>query len=105
MDIPAKRNSFHFIVKCKLLEDSKPWRTTYTSKSSFVVSYIFTMDKLIHQPNFANCNQEAVVVGAEAATRRDDHVITAYRNHAHYLGRGGTPFEALCELMGKAPGT
>lgn len=30
--------------------------------------------------------QEAVVVGAEAATDRDDHVITAYRDHAHYMG-------------------
>ena len=32
--------------------------------------------------------QEAVVVGAVAATRADDYLITAYRDHAHALARG-----------------
>ena len=34
--------------------------------------------------------QEAVVVGAVAATRHDDYIITAYRDHAHALARGTT---------------
>ncbi|MCA1658225.1 MAG: pyruvate dehydrogenase (acetyl-transferring) E1 component subunit alpha, partial [Verrucomicrobiaceae bacterium] len=32
--------------------------------------------------------QEAVVVGAVAAARADDYLITAYRDHAHALARG-----------------
>jgi len=48
--------------------------------------------------------QEAIVAGYEAALNKDDHVITAYRCHANYMGRGGTPFECLSELIGKSTG-
>jgi len=48
--------------------------------------------------------QEAIVVGVEASILRDDHVITAYRDHSHYLGRGGTLKEIMSELLGKAGG-
>ena len=48
--------------------------------------------------------QEAVVVGAIAATRPDDYLITAYRDHAHALARG-TPADAcMAELFGKVTG-
>mmetsp|Transcript_24963 Transcript_24963/g.34959 ORF Transcript_24963/g.34959 Transcript_24963/m.34959 type:complete len:401 (-) Transcript_24963:41-1243(-) len=48
--------------------------------------------------------QEAIVAGYESICTKEDHVITAYRDHAHYLGRGGTAYETFCELLGKAPG-
>ena len=48
--------------------------------------------------------QEAVVVGAVAATRRDDYLITAYRDHAHALARGTTPNACMAELYGKVTG-
>jgi len=48
--------------------------------------------------------QEAIVTGAEAALTKEDHVITAYRNHAHYLGRGGNVKEVLAELLMKKAG-
>ncbi|MDQ6861548.1 MAG: pyruvate dehydrogenase (acetyl-transferring) E1 component subunit alpha [Verrucomicrobiota bacterium] len=48
--------------------------------------------------------QEAVVVGAIAATRDDDYLITAYRDHAHALGRGTTADACMAELFGKATG-
>jgi len=48
--------------------------------------------------------QEAIVAGYEAALNKDDHVITAYRCHANFMGRGGTPFEVISELTGKATG-
>lgn len=48
--------------------------------------------------------QEAVAIGMEAALTYDDAVITAYRDHGNYIGRGGDVFETFSELMGKASG-
>src|SRR5918999_5055591 len=48
--------------------------------------------------------QEAVVVGAIAATRHDDYLITAYRDHAHALARGTSANACMAELFGKATG-
>src|SRR5919202_948908 len=48
--------------------------------------------------------QEAVVVGAIAATREDDYLITAYRDHAHALARGTTADACMAELFGKETG-
>ena len=48
--------------------------------------------------------QEAVVTGAIAATRDDDYLITAYRDHAHALARGTTANACMAELFGKETG-
>src|SRR6201993_1701364 len=48
--------------------------------------------------------QEAVVVGALAATRQDDYFITAYRDHAHALVKGTGANACMAELFGKATG-
>jgi len=48
--------------------------------------------------------QEAVVTGAVAATRPDDYIITAYRDHAHALARGTSVDACMAELFGKATG-
>jgi pyruvate dehydrogenase E1 component subunit alpha len=48
--------------------------------------------------------QEAVVVGAAAATRPDDYFITAYRDHAHALVKGTSPNACMAELFGKETG-
>lgn len=48
--------------------------------------------------------QEALVAGAESATRKDDKVITAYRDHAHPIGRGMHPKFIMAELYGKVTG-
>ena len=48
--------------------------------------------------------QEAVVVGSIAATRPDDYLITAYRDHAHALARGTSADACMAELFGKATG-
>ncbi len=48
--------------------------------------------------------QEAVVCGAVAATRHDDYIITAYRDHAHALARGTSASACMAELYGKATG-
>jgi pyruvate dehydrogenase E1 component alpha subunit len=48
--------------------------------------------------------QEAVCVGMEAALTFQDAIITAYRDHAWHLTRGGTITEVLAEMQGKAAG-
>ncbi|MEP6709366.1 MAG: pyruvate dehydrogenase (acetyl-transferring) E1 component subunit alpha [Verrucomicrobiota bacterium] len=48
--------------------------------------------------------QEAVVAGAVAATRPDDYIITAYRDHAHALARGTSANACMAELFGKVTG-
>jgi pyruvate dehydrogenase E1 component alpha subunit len=48
--------------------------------------------------------QEAVIAGAVAATRRDDYLITAYRDHAHALARGTSAEACMAELFGKVTG-
>lgn len=48
--------------------------------------------------------QEALVAGAETAITKDDRVITAYRDHAHPIGRGMHPKYILAELLGKITG-
>lgn len=48
--------------------------------------------------------QEATGVGAVAALRPDDNVITAYRDHGIALARGMDPKPAMAEMMGKRTG-
>ena len=47
---------------------------------------------------------EAIAVGAIAALRQDDYVISAYRDHGHCLARGSDPGKVMAELFGKATG-
>lgn len=48
--------------------------------------------------------QEAVAVGMEAAIKKDDAVITAYRAHGWTLCRGVPPSAILTELTGRKSG-
>ena len=48
--------------------------------------------------------QEAVVVGAQAATNESDSVITTYRDHGHMLASGMDPRGVMAELTGRIDG-
>jgi pyruvate dehydrogenase E1 component subunit alpha len=48
--------------------------------------------------------QEAVAVGAVAALRPDDYMLTTYRDHGLALARGMTARAAMAELFGKVTG-
>ena len=48
--------------------------------------------------------QEAVAVGSISVCSRNDHLITAYRDHGHALAVGMGMNECMAELYGKATG-
>jgi pyruvate dehydrogenase E1 component alpha subunit len=48
--------------------------------------------------------QEAVAVGATAGLRKDDYVISAYREHPQAIVRGAEPKRVMAELFGKSTG-
>ncbi|KII71611.1 Pyruvate dehydrogenase E1 component subunit alpha, somatic form, mitochondrial [Thelohanellus kitauei] len=48
--------------------------------------------------------QEACAVGTEAAVKKDDSLITAYRCHGFSYTRGLSVAEILCELTGRVSG-
>jgi len=48
--------------------------------------------------------QEAVAVGACAALRKDDLVLSTHRPHGHYIAKGGRIDRLMAELFGKASG-
>jgi pyruvate dehydrogenase E1 component alpha subunit len=48
--------------------------------------------------------QEAIMAGAMTVLRKEDPMITAYRDHAHALAKGITPNEVMAELYGKITG-
>jgi TPP-dependent pyruvate/acetoin dehydrogenase alpha subunit len=48
--------------------------------------------------------QEATAVGAAAALRADDYVLSTHRGHGHLVARGGSLRALMAELYGKANG-
>src|SRR5436309_15216809 len=48
--------------------------------------------------------EEAIAVGAIAAIRADDYVISAYRDHGYCLAKGSEPGRVMAELFGNATG-
>jgi pyruvate dehydrogenase E1 component alpha subunit len=48
--------------------------------------------------------QEPVAVGAAAALRPEDYLLTTYRDHGAALARGMSPRAAMAELFGKVTG-
>ena len=67
-------------------------------------------DDLYHQKRITGVylhlysGHEATGVGALAALKKDDHVITAYRDHGLALSRGVDPNAIMAEMMGKRTG-
>src|SRR5262245_20181985 len=48
--------------------------------------------------------QEAVAVGAISAIRKDDYVLTSYREHGHAIAKGMSAESIMAELFGTETG-
>jgi pyruvate dehydrogenase E1 component alpha subunit len=55
-------------------------------------------------PVHLSTGQEATAVGACAALRQDDQIITSHRGHGHYLAKGGDLNAMMAEIYGRATG-
>ncbi|HKF10390.1 MAG TPA: thiamine pyrophosphate-dependent dehydrogenase E1 component subunit alpha [Xanthobacteraceae bacterium] len=55
-------------------------------------------------PTHFSIGQEAVAAGVCRHLRAEDHVISAHRSHAHYIGKGGSLAAMFAELYGKVDG-
>src|SRR5260370_34505827 len=55
-------------------------------------------------PTHFSIGQEAVAAGVCRRLRQEDHVISAHRSHAHYIGKGGSLRAMFAELYGKVDG-
>lgn len=55
-------------------------------------------------PVHLSVGQEAAAVGACAALRSSDYVLSGHRSHSHYLAKGGDLKAMMAEIYGKATG-
>src|SRR5262249_48522393 len=55
-------------------------------------------------PTHFSIGQEAVAAGVCRHLRAEDHVVSAHRSHAHYIGKGGSLAAMFAELYGKVDG-
>ena len=60
----------------------------------------------LHIGGFAHLyiGQEAVAAGAISVLKPDDFVMSNYRDHCHFLMKGGDPNKVIAELCGKRTG-
>ena len=61
-------------------------------------------DQEMRCPVHLSIGQEAIAVGICASLEKSDLIVSAHRSHAHYLAKGCSLVDMLCELYGKADG-
>ena len=64
----------------------------------------FFAEGKIHGTTHPCTGQEATAVGACAALRGDDCIVSNHRGHGHFIAKGGDPKKLMAEIFGKATG-
>jgi pyruvate dehydrogenase E1 component subunit alpha len=82
-------NIYHLMILCRRFEEKSAEAYSAGKIGGFCHLYI---------------GQEAVAIGAISAIRKEDYVLTSYREHAHAIAKGITPESVMAELYGKATG-
>ncbi len=59
---------------------------------------------LVHGTMHLSIGQEAAAVGACAALRRSDYILSTHRGHGHCIAKGAQPSLMMAEFMGKEAG-
>lgn len=59
---------------------------------------------LVHGTMHLSVGQEASAVGAVAALRRDDYILSTHRGHGHCIAKGAQASLMMAEFMGKEAG-
>ncbi|HEY8185312.1 MAG TPA: pyruvate dehydrogenase (acetyl-transferring) E1 component subunit alpha [Pyrinomonadaceae bacterium] len=82
-------NIYHQMLLCRRFEEKSAEAYSAGKIGGFCHLYI---------------GQEAVAIGAISAIRKDDYVLTSYREHAHAIAKGISSESVMAELFGKATG-
>jgi len=64
---------------------------------------LFTQGR-IHGTTHSCTGQEAAAVGACAAIRTEDYVVSNHRGHGHFIAKTGSPGRLMAEICGRATG-
>lgn len=62
------------------------------------------MKGMIHGTTHLGIGQEAGHAAVSSALKEDDWILTTHRGHGHYLGKGGSAYAMMAELMGVRDG-
>ena len=89
INIEGKRNLYRMMVRIRHFEE----RCVRSYLEGHIGGFCHTYS-----------GQESIAVGTCSALNENDHVITAYRDHAHALTLGMSMSECMAELYGKITG-
>jgi len=65
--------------------------------------HLYALGK-VHGTMHLSIGQEACAVGAVAALRPDDYMLSTHRGHGHCLAKGADPRRTMAEFLGKVTG-